>query len=217
MKNPHEEHLRRVMRQYHRNHQWRLENGLFVPHAYLEPRKLSWWDDVGFILNRRRVMVWWIHPRMKYADMIDDMARKEADDPPPDVSNPFDLMVGKKLWKKVGRSRKKVTGYEGLPTPDALREYYNTLRTTETRMRSEGIGLVVRPSMAVKAYPWCTGISLCIPIEVRNKEEIGVLAALARRLIKGETTLANEFTDYQYRREDWLLESDLRNQDRQVS
>jgi len=42
-------------------HGW-LHDGLFIPHTYPDPQALSGWDDVGFILNHRRVMVWWVHP-----------------------------------------------------------------------------------------------------------------------------------------------------------
>lgn len=51
MKNRHFEQLGRKMREFHRHHPWRLHDGLFIPHAYKEPCALSWWDDVGFILN----------------------------------------------------------------------------------------------------------------------------------------------------------------------
>lgn len=213
MKNPHQEQLRRLMKQYHRNHQWRLDNGLYIPHVYPTPKKLSWWDDVGFILNKRRVMVWWVHPRMKYADVIKDMAWKEAGDPPLRSAEIFE--PSEKQWKKVGRSRKKVVAYRSCLLPDAQQDYYAKLRAIEMRMESNGVDVEVRPSMSAKTYAWCTGIDLCIPIEVRDKEELGALAGLARRLIKGETTLAAEFPGYQYAREDWLSEADLRNQDRQ--
>lgn len=77
MKNSHCERMRKSMKEYHRNHQWRLDGGLFIPHTYPSPKALSWWDDVGFILNGRRVMVWWVHPRMKYADAIQEIALEE--------------------------------------------------------------------------------------------------------------------------------------------
>lgn len=60
MKDPRQERLGRLQREYHRHHPWRLgPGGLFVPHSYAEvkPDALSWWDDVGFILNGRRVIV----------------------------------------------------------------------------------------------------------------------------------------------------------------
>ncbi|WP_151704756.1 hypothetical protein [Nitrincola alkalilacustris] len=62
MKNSRLERLRRKMREYHRHHPWRLDGGLFIPHEYpeAEVKPLSWWDDVGFILNGRRVIVRWL-------------------------------------------------------------------------------------------------------------------------------------------------------------
>jgi hypothetical protein len=213
MRNPNQERLRRLMKQYHRHHPWRLKNGLFISSAYTEPQQLSWWDDVGFILNKRRVMVWWEHPRMQYADAIKNLAWNEAGEPPLRGDALFDS--SQKEWKKVGRSRKKVVAYRTSFTPAVQRNFYEKLRAIEARIQSEGIDLVVRPSMTVNTLSWCTGIDLCVPIEVRNKEEVTALAALARRLIKRETNIADEFQDYQYGKADWLTEADQRTLDRE--
>ena len=214
MKNPHKERLYHRMRQYHRHHQWPLGNdGLFIPHAYPMLLNLSWWDDVGFILNGRRIMVWWMHPRMKYTGAINDLAWQEAGEPPLHGADLFEH--SEKQWKKVGRSRKKVTSYLTRQTPDAQWAYYDKLSSIEMRMQSEGIDLVIRPSLSVEILPWCRGVSLCVPIEVRDKKELSELATLAKQLIKGETTLTSEFPEYQYRREDWLLEADMRIRDRE--
>lgn len=214
MKNPYFERLYRSMRQHHRHHQWGLKNGLYIPHEYpgTNPEKMSWWDDVGFILNGRRIMVWWVHPRTEYTDVIDDLAWKEVGDPPLRGADLFE--TSEKQWKKVGRSRKKVSSYLTHQTPEAMLAYYNKLSSIKMRMESEGIDLVVSPSMSVEILPWCRGVNLCVPFEVRDEKELSELTALAKRLIKGETTLAKEFSDYQYGREDWLLEADLRIKDR---
>jgi hypothetical protein len=212
MKNRYYEQLRRRMKQYHRHHQWQLDHGLFVPHTYPDDRILSWWDDVGFILNRRRVMIWWTHPRMQYADAITDRAWQEAGEPPLHGDSLFS--PSEKQWKKVGRSRKKVVAYRSQPMPDAQKEYYAKLRSIEMRLESEGIDLVVRPSLSSATFDWCTGVSACLPIEVRNREEVGALAVLARRLLKGEATLTQTFPGYAYGRDDWLSEFDQRHQDR---
>jgi hypothetical protein len=213
MKNPYLERLGRLMRQYHRHHPWRLGDGFFIPHLYPELKKLSWWDDIGFILNGRRIMVWWVHPRMKYADAINDMAWQEAGDPPARSSDMF--ASSEKQWKKVGRSRKKVASYLCGPTPDSMLDYYAKLDAIESRLGAEGIDLVVRPSISVKRLAWCSGVELCVPVEVRTDSEVRALAALVRRLLKGETTLADEFGAYEYGRVEWLAEAELRNQDRQ--
>jgi hypothetical protein len=65
MKNARLERLGRMQRQYHRHHQWKLSRGgLFIPHSYAEtkPDSLSWWDDVGFIVNSPRPKGWGLHP-----------------------------------------------------------------------------------------------------------------------------------------------------------
>lgn len=215
MKNPKQERYRRLMRQYHRSRPWRLDNGLFIPHAYPVQHQLSWWDDMGFVLNGRRVMVWWVHPRMRYADAISDLAWQEAGEPPCLDGDIFGRHAGKKIWKKAGRSRKKVVAYEASPIPEARREYYEKLRTVEARLESEGIDFEVPPSMSVKSYSWCSGVSLCVPLEVRDKEELLALAHLAKRLLKGETTLDDEFSGGLYGRNDWLSEADFRKRDGQ--
>ena len=72
---------------YHRTHPWRLsEGGLYIPHAYsnMSPQSLSYWDDVGFILNGQRIIVWWQHPRHIYANAIESTAWEEAGDGPCD-------------------------------------------------------------------------------------------------------------------------------------
>jgi hypothetical protein len=210
MKNPAQERLRRNMRQYHRHHQWRLRaGGVYIPHLYAAYRPLTWWDDVGFVLNNRRIMVWWIHPRMKYADAIENQAWAEAGDPP---LHPGALSSLGKIWKKVGRSRKKVAAYHCSPAPAGQQAFHEKLSDIGQRLEEEGIDLLVRPSMTVKSFGWCTGIDLCIPIEVRNDADATALADLAKRLIKGETTLADEFPEYRYDRSAWLAEAFLREQ-----
>lgn len=213
MKNPAQERFRIQMKQYHRHHPWRLEGGLFVPHAYPEPLSaLSWWDDVGFILNGRRVIVWWVHPRMKYMDQIEDRAWQEAGDLPDGDADPF--CSSEKQWKKVGRSRKKVVAYRSRPTSQARQDYYAKLRAIEERMEADGIDFEIRPSMSIQNLSWGTGVALCIPIEVRNREELQKLAKFSKRLVKREITLGNAFPEYQYGQQEWLAESDVRRQDR---
>jgi len=91
------------------------------------------------------------------------------------------------------------------------------IRAIESRMESEGIDLVVRPSISVKRLAWCTGIDFCIPVDVRTDAEVRMLAGLAKQLLKGETTLSREFPAYEYGRAGWLAEAEMRKQDRQQS
>lgn len=125
------------MREYHRMHPWRLsEGGLFIPHAYwnMTETSLSWWDDVGFILNGRRIIVWWRHPRHVYWEQIESQAWEEAGDDPHDR---WLFEGGTKNYKKVGKTgRRKMT----LPlfrvalNPRFTRPFYAVPRTSAARI-----------------------------------------------------------------------------------
>lgn len=138
MKNPHYELLGRRMRQYHRTHQWRLsEGGLYIPHAYwnMDADSLSYWDDVGFILNGRRVIVWWRHPRDLHRDAIESQAWSEAGDSPRDN---WLCEGGTQNYKRVGKSgrRKKLSSFTGREPSAAQRQYYDKLLQVELRSNS---------------------------------------------------------------------------------
>jgi hypothetical protein len=211
MKNVRLERMALLQRQYHRNHQWRLsEGGLFIPHAYwdMTTESLSFWDDVGFILNGRRIIVWWQHPRHVYADALRTQAWNEVVDGP-DRDWPFDGAT--KNYKRVGRSRKKLVSYTLRQQSPAQRQHYDLLNTTIARLSAQGIDLSLKASWKWERLTWAMGVSLVAPIEVRSEVELAEVANLARRLILGQTKLETEFPDYVYSREDWLREQTHRS------
>lgn len=206
MKNPHYEYLGRRMREYHRTHQWRLsDGGLYIPHAYsnMGPESLSYWDDVGFILNGRRIIVWWQHPRHIYAEAISSMAWEEAGDGPRDNW----LWEGAtKNYKMVGKSskRKKLSSFTSRDPSEAQTQHYEKLRKIEELLTQDGIELKVQPSWKWERLRWAMGVSLVAPMEVRNEQELAKVARLARELILQKTTLVQEFPGFVYDRASWL-------------
>ena len=198
-----------MQRQYHCCNPWRLsESGLYSPHSYTEiqPDSLSWWDDVGFILNGRRVIVWWQHPRVLYSDAINDYSWQEAGDGPHDNW----LTEGcTKNYKKVGASRKKIVGYTSRQPSVEQSQYYDKLTIIRQRLAAEGIDMEISLSCKFQYLTWAIGINLVAPLEVRNEHELAIVAALAKRLILQQTTLEEEFPSYSYNREDWLGEQKI--------
>ena len=191
-----------------RNHPWQLASGgLYIPHDYTEKTNadLSWWDDVGFILNKRRVIVWWQHPRHLYSEEIGRRARTLAGDDP---SDGWLFEGGTKNYKRAGRSRKKLVSYTSRKPSEAQQRYYNSCREIEQRMTVDGIEFEVGTSWSRERLSWATGVELIVPLEVRNETELAVVAQLARRLLLGQTTLQAEFPGYRYTREHWLAETD---------
>ena len=210
MKNAKFEKFGRMQRQYHRHYPWRLsQDGLFIPHSYTEtkPDSLSWWDDVGFILNGRRVIVWWQHPRQVYSDEIDEQSEVEAGENPGDGW----LFDGKTTnYRRVGKSRKKIISYTCRQPSHEQRKYYDTLQENRERLSRDGIDFEVTTSWKRERLSWATGVSLVVPLEVRNEIESALVAKLARRLMLGQTTLEAEFSGYRFGKTDWLREQDLR-------
>ena len=206
MKNPHYEYLGRRMREYHRTHQWRLSNGgLFIPHAYwdMKPDSLSYWDDVGFILNGRRIIVWWQHPRNVYREALSSKAWEEAGDGPNDDW----LFEGAtKNYKMVGKAgkRKKLSSYTSRQPSEDQTQHYANLRQIEERLTQEGIDLDIKPSWKWERLKWAMGVTLVAPMEVRNEQELAQVASLARALILRQTTLDQEFPGFVYDKANWL-------------
>lgn len=205
MKNRNQELLRRMQRQYHRRHPWNLQGGLYISHSYTEIQSdaLSWWDDIGFILNKRRVIVWWQHPRCVYSDAIDERSWLEAGDGPQD--NWF-MDGAKKNYRKVGASRKKIVSYTCKELSVEQKLYYEHLENTRQHIKIEGIDFEAYPSWQQENLSWAVGVNLVAPIEVRNEKEVALLATLTRRLMLRQTTLEAEFPAYRYGRSEWLKE-----------
>lgn len=207
MRNPYLEYCHRRMRQYHRHHQWRLEHGVYMPHTYPENSPLSSWDDVGFILNGRRIMVWWEHPRLVYSDAITELAYHQAGDPTSEETHDSTEPL-QKVYKKVGRSRKKVKYYKSTERLGTPSEHDEKVDALETKMKQAGINHTVHASFSVQALSWCRGVDLCAPLDIRSKGDVFKLVAFVKRLLKGESTLQLEFPNYAYNKEDWLSEPD---------
>lgn len=203
------ERLREAQKAYHRRCKWAMKNGVYVIHSYEEkqPDDFSWWDDAGFILGDRRVMVWWQHPRMSYADEIDERVFREAGEAPRD-NGWFDKAIPN--YKPVGRSRKKIVTYTVQPLQEEKQQYYDRLETITQRLQNEGIDFEVKPRWRRERLPWATGVELVAPLEVRNEAELKSVTDLANRLLRGETTLEREFPGYSYGKEQWLAEQEKR-------
>jgi hypothetical protein len=114
MKNSYQEKLKISAKVSHKNNRGeKFMNGIIYWHQYDEAdtTKLSWWDDVSFILNDYLVQVAWIHPRMAFKDRAEDDAHKKVAhlDKASEIESADGFMgQSKPNYVKVGRSRKKM-------------------------------------------------------------------------------------------------------------
>lgn len=207
MKNTNQERLTLSQRLYHRNHTWKLtSNGLYLPHSYEHktPDDLSWWDDVGFIYGGRRIIVWFQHPRMIYSDEIDERAFLEAQEP---LEDDWLIKDSVKNYKKVGASRKKIESYTCQPLSANRLAFYDRLKVIRNRLTLYGIDFKVKPSLKIERLDWAIGISLIVPMNAMNHNDMSKIADVAKRLLTRQSTIDNEFPEYEYQRSDWVREN----------
>ena len=210
VKNSSFERLRRQARLYHRNRtRDQFEGGILVRHVYddRDPERLSWWDDVQFIRGKMRVNVAWRHPRFAYQNLLEEAAWKSVwEAAPPTSGRAIDRLRddSERIYKKVGRSRKKVSAYRLVHCPGE-QERHDAYRVELARLNREA-GFSVGTSFDVQQLNWCRFVEIVAPIEIRNVVELRALADLVRRILARETTLEQEFPGYVYGKAQWIAD-----------
>ena len=197
----------------HRNNclQTCYKNGILIRHVYPDQQQspLSWWDDFGFIINDYRVSVAWCHPRQAFRDFIEAEAIDMV------LKNDLELArchanietIQKPIYKKLGRSRKKVKGFEYnvLPNDDYVVRLKKVKRDIEASTE-----FTVLPSFNIRWTNKSRIVFACIPMEIHNEDDVILLASVIKRLIKREVSLQDLFSGYRYTRCDWETENEHR-------
>ncbi len=202
MKNLHIERLKIRAKQYHRTQRAdHFQDGMLIFHAYdgLPMERLTWWDDVTFIVNDYRAALIWTHPRMAYEDAIDT----EADRSTSNFLQQNLMREGTPVYKTLGKSRKKIisTSYE------PVNQTERRLQWRQARQQvMQSADIQIQPSLTSRWCKYSRLVYLCAPIEVRDKADLRQLVDLTRRLLKREATLEEIFPDYRYTRTDWERE-----------
>lgn len=104
------------------------------------------------------------------------------------------------IHKRVGRSRKKIA-FREWQSIDNDTWHASFKQTFAELVQTEDVCVV--PYINAKWTNRSRFVELCAPIEVRNEDDLVIIANLAKRLLKRETSLNDEFPGYVYRRSDW--------------
>lgn len=194
---------------FHRNNQQHThyENGILIHHLYPDRNEntLSWWDDVGFILNNYRVSIAWTHPRQAFLDHVQNLAFDMVSEAySKDGLNSVKISEEQTpIYKKIGRSRKAIKFYKHNFLPDD--GYIETLRKTESEIAA-CTDFVVVPKIDTCWKKRSRFVSVCLPMEIRNQGDLMALASTVKRLIKREVTLNELFPDFRYTKQNWADE-----------
>lgn len=209
MKNSYQEKLKISAKVFHKNNRGeKFTNGIIFWHQYdeVDMAKLSWWEDVSFILSDYLVQVAWIHPRMAFKDRAEDDAHKKV----AHLDRGADGFMGlsKPNYVKVGRSRKKIIS-RTLTGPLLSSDWMQAFDAAyaETLKKSD---FQITPFIKSEWVQHGRFVEICAPIEIQSERDLMALINLVRKLLKRETTLEQEFADYVYARDEWIAESERR-------
>jgi hypothetical protein len=188
-------------REYHRRHPWKMINqdGIMVRHLYtnMTPASLTWWDDMGFVFAKRRVMVWWLHPRMVYEDRLEEMAVQQCAAEYPKEGNW--LMRSEPIRKKVQQGRRvKTVGHRVLPMSEGYRRYYDHLQAAQDALAQQDHGWVITPSIRSRVLDWCQGVDLVMPVEIRCEDDLRQLRDIVERHLRGGKNVLTGYPAYTF-------------------
>jgi hypothetical protein len=209
MKNKNYEYMTKKRKEYLSSNRFRNKvfnkDGIYVYHDYSghKPGDLSWWDDVGFKYNGNYYLILWVHPRMEYSDMCEEIASIKSSDLSEKIGEPFKNAVP--TYKKVGGSRKKISFYTRFsPTQEELAWYdaYNMVKNDELMNGN----IVVKPSLSIKSKDYCKQVEICYPLEINNEEDLNALVNLVKDVLVDKTKFKNITTNMSYSKTDWNAE-----------
>ena len=177
---------------------------LRIYHCYRDRHHISYWDDVGFHMGSQRVVVFWTHPRMNYADEIEMVAHNEAKAKFPPVNDIFDKKNYQKNFKRVGKSRKRVHSYtlKDHVDQDGYWDYFKELQ--EKYLRESDYKQ--KCFFKVTQLDYCRAVHICIPVEVRDESELNELTMIVRSLLKNPNKFQELYGDYEYTKDDYSKE-----------
>ena len=206
MKNRYQENLKKSAKLYHRNE--RNSNFIkgLIQYQYDDESStsLSWWCDVDFILNDYRVVVAWIHPRQDYQYYIESEAKKSVAHLGTSIDDIFNKSTPN--YVKVGQSRKKIVSYTMHNFPK-LSDEIETAHKLALQKTQHSNDYHAKPYIKTAWLTHGYFVEICVPIEICGVDDLLKLVTLVKRLLKRETTLEIEFSDFAYTRKQSLAET----------
>lgn len=209
MKNPRIERLIQSAKLTHRNDRrfYVSADGIRARYLHGDPVRLTFWDDVEFVLNDYRVTVHFVHPRYEYKWQAEELAWEAMHDLDPSIDPlafPCEPIYSKAAATR--RLRKKIVGYRSPPLPQAYRDYFAARRVKRDEILATS-EVTITPVWTHGWRSWGRFVEITVPLEVGLEKDLLPLVRLVRRLLRGETTLNAEFTGYRYGREQWAQEN----------
>lgn len=184
---------------------WRIDPTGFceIYHCYDGTKKMSWWDDTAFLVNGKRVVVTWIHPRLHYSDTCENIVYDNFKDPSPDDGW---LDKSTPVFKKVGKSRKKVVAWQTGGISNKSREYFEAKQEKIKTLEWDG-DVEVKPYLKFEIWNHAINMNICMPVEVLDEAGVVALAKKCKYYYLNREAFVKDFSDYVYTKDNWRAEN----------
>lgn len=179
------------------------KNGVKIFHCYEEDKDKSFWDDFSIRNGSHWLFIAWQHPRYVYENLCSSLAYDLVDAEWPQQQ--FEMKT-KKLYKKVGKSRKKVRCYEYVVDDQDIRRSYYEAVDLKTRELLRTSDFEVKVSFKVNQFSHSKGIEFVFPTEILCEDDVIEVAHLAKQIYNDRSILADRFKTYT--RHDWIKENE---------
>jgi len=189
--------------------------GIFNQHDFSAtlPDDLSWWEDFWFLFGKRRIQVWWQHPRMVYAERLEDMAYKLLEKEKPTLKGEF-VDSSRPNWKRVGKGlRKKAVSYT-LNLDPRWRTFHDRWAALEEDLSGQDHGWQISASGNSKPLLRAQGLDLVFPVEVRSEADLLPLRHIAEQYLRGDRTMLHAAPVYTF--SDWQRDREILRQQKET-
>lgn len=210
MKNRYYEMLRETAKRTRRNHR-HMHDGVAVYHLYggEYAKTRSYWDDTGFMLGSQWVGVNYTHPRYMYEEECSSLAYEHVKAHGESTYEDRKLFADSKpIYKKVGKSRKKVHLWEMGEIGN--QEFYAEW-DRYTHMFKHGVFHTQLPHFKVYQCAWGRRVDICIPEEILCEDDLVMLCDIVKACLADPNYFKFKYGNYAYTWREYVAEQEIDN------
>lgn len=210
MKNRNFEILRKLAKLHARRKRGEDKKGIVCIYDLREhePNRKTYWLDFHFYHGSQIIYVAFVHPRMEFEELYDDLTHKRFEELYPEYAD--SLILKKKIvtYKKVGNSRKRMSLTKRILEDSEFENYMKIKKQIWQDVMNEN-PIIVKPHVEFVQTKYGILATLCVPVEIHNENDLELLKEIVLRCRKNRKELETLFPDYQYDRQTWLAEKNL--------
>lgn len=167
---------------------------------------LSWYDNFNCVHNNYLLHIYWQHPRLLFRKKLHSLINEKVNSNMEFCSEPS-FNIRTKYNQRIKLKSLGTHGTQYLFPPGHNRQLLADKILNEVKI---SIHAEIETQWSKKGKM----ISICLPMELRSRNELNEMINTIKQLQRREVTLHSLFPDYEYTNENWLRECNYLTSDR---